>query len=206
MNLKGAQIFRPLYLPHGLLSTDLRRLSQLRSVPAVQAMRLNPEAAGVCAEKPEWINRIWSLIIFDKITGNNFYLLFWACMDLGSEACVANALPLAAQLLGCFVLQLRLTVWQWSEWRAHAERCPPPIWTRRALEWCISGLTLKQRQREEGEVLLSHGREDQGPNPQKKEGIRGKRWLAFPFGSSAGDWTGVVSKSSITETSSSPAF
>lgn len=58
MNLKGAQIFRPLYLPHGLLSTDLRRLSQLRSVPAVQAMRLNPEAAGVCAEKPEWINRI----------------------------------------------------------------------------------------------------------------------------------------------------
>lgn len=29
-----------------------------------------------------------------------------------------------------------------------------------------------------------------GRNPQKKEGMRGQRWLAFPFGSSAGDWTG----------------
>lgn len=40
MNLRGTQIFRPLYLPHGLLSIDTKRWpSQLRIVPAVQQMK-----------------------------------------------------------------------------------------------------------------------------------------------------------------------
>lgn len=47
-------------------------------------------------------------------------------MDLGGEACVANALSLPARLPGCFVLQLRVTVCQWSEWNARAERFPLP--------------------------------------------------------------------------------
>lgn len=41
MDLRGTQIFRPLYLPLGLLSIDIERwLSQPRIVPVVQAMKV----------------------------------------------------------------------------------------------------------------------------------------------------------------------
>lgn len=58
-----------------------------------------------------------------------------------------------------------------------------------------SSLTVKLRQQEEEEAWLSHGGEDQGWRcPSKKEGMRGKQWLACPLGSSAGDWTGGLMK------------